>query len=96
MSTVDDMEFEWDDDNLEHLARHSISADEVEELFESTVVRRRGGTDASDRVRVLGRTASGRYLGIIYQQKARGVIRPFTGWDLRPHERDLYDRQVKE
>lgn len=96
MSTVEDVELEWDDDNLDHLARHGISADEVEELFESPVVRRRGGTDAVDRFRVLGRTASGRYLGIVYQRKAGGVIRPFTGWDLRPYERDLYDRQVKE
>jgi hypothetical protein len=24
------------------------------------------------------------------------VTRPFTGWDMRPHERELYDRQVKE
>ena len=95
MSIVEDLDFEWDDDNLDHLARHGISADEVEELFESPVVRRRGGTDAPDRFRVLGRTASGRYLGIVYQRKAHGVIRPFTGWDLRPHERDLYDRQVK-
>jgi uncharacterized DUF497 family protein len=96
MSTVDGVEIEWDDDNVEHLARHGITADEVEELFDAPVVRRRGGTDAPDRFRVLGRTASGRYLGIIYQQRARGVIRPFTGWDMRPHERDLYDRQVKE
>ena len=89
------LEFEWDDDNLEHLAVHDISADEVEEMFEGRVVRRRGGTDAPDRFRVLGRTAAGRYLAIIIQQKAGGLIRPFTGWDMRPHEKELYDRQVK-
>ena len=96
MSGVDGVEIEWDDDNVEHLARHGITADEVEELFDAPVVRRRGGTDAPDRFRVFGRTASGRYLGIIYQLRARGVIRPFTGWDMRPHERDLYDRQIEE
>jgi uncharacterized DUF497 family protein len=96
MSTVGAVEFEWDDDNVEHLARHGITPDEVEELFEGPIVRRRGGTDAPDRFRALGRTVAGRYLAVVYQEKARGVTRPFTGWDLRPHERELYDRQVKE
>ncbi len=89
-------ELEWDDDNISHLARHLITPDEVEELFEGIVVRRRGGTDAPDRFQVLGRTSAGRYLAIVYQAKAQGVIRPFTGWDMRQRERDLYDRQAKE
>jgi uncharacterized protein len=96
LSTVGAVEFEWDDDNVEHLARHGIVPDEVEDLFEGPIVRRRGGTDAPDRFRVLGRTAEGRYLAIVYQAKARGVIRPFTGWDMRPHERERYGRQVKD
>jgi uncharacterized DUF497 family protein len=90
------VEFGWDDDNVEHLAHHGITPEEVEEMFERPMVRRRGGTDAPDRSRVLGRTASGRYLAIVYQSKGHGVIRAFTGWDMRPHERDLYDRQVKD
>jgi uncharacterized DUF497 family protein len=57
---------------------------------------RRGGTDAPDRSRALGRTAAGRYLAIVYQERTRGLIRPFMGRDMRPHERKLYDRQVKE
>ena len=96
MSTVCEVELEWDDDNVEHLARHGIAPNEVEELFEAPIIRRRGGTDAPDRFRVLGRTAAGRYLAIVYQERARGVIRPFTGWEMRAHERELYDRQVKD
>jgi uncharacterized protein len=88
------VEFEWDDANVEHLARHGITPDEIEELFEGPIVRRRGGTDAPDRFRVLGRTAAGRYLAIVYQQKGRDLIRPFTGWDMRPSEGGLYDRQT--
>ncbi|HEV8638636.1 MAG TPA: hypothetical protein VG370_30865 [Chloroflexota bacterium] len=40
------VEFEWDDDNIGHLARRAITPDEVEELFEGPILRRRGGTDA--------------------------------------------------
>ncbi|MBI4496410.1 MAG: BrnT family toxin [Chloroflexi bacterium] len=90
------VEFAWDDDNIEHLARHGITPEEVEDLFAGPLVRRRGGTDAPDRFRVLGRTAAGRYLAIVYQEKARGSVRPFTGWEMRPYERELYERHVKE
>jgi uncharacterized DUF497 family protein len=87
-------QLEWDGANVEHLERHGISPEEVEEVFEGRIVRRRGGTDAPDRFRVLGRTASGRYLTLVCQQKPGGIVRPFTGWDMRPHERALYGRQA--
>jgi hypothetical protein len=94
MSYVAFDEIEWDDANIEHLARHGISPDEVEELFEGSTVALQMRTDAPDRFPVLGRTGSGRYLLIIYQQKPNGVIRPFTGRDMRAHERRLYGRQT--
>ena len=92
MST--DVDFEWDDDNVEHLAHHGISPDEAEEAILGRTVRRRGGTRGPDRFRVLGRTAAGRYLVLVYQLKPHVVIRPFSGRDMRPFERELYDRQV--
>ena len=93
--SISAVEFGWDDDNVEHLGRHGISPDEVEELFDRPTLRRRGGTDAPDRLRVLGRTAAGRHLAIVYQSRASGVIRVITGWDMRPHERELYVDQIK-
>ena len=87
-------EIEWDEDNIDHLAAHHISPEEVEEVLEGRIVRRRGGTDAPDRWRVLGRTAAGRYLALVCQVKADDVIRPITGWDMRPHERESYGRQA--
>ncbi len=96
LSIMGAVELEWDDDNVEHLARRGIVPDEVEDLFDGPIIRRRGGTDAPDRFRILGRTAAGRYLALVYQEKAYGVFRPFTGWDMRTHERRLYDRQVKD
>jgi uncharacterized DUF497 family protein len=87
-------DFEWDESNVEHLARHGISPEEVEELFLGRTIRLRMATDAPDRVPVLGRTLGGRYLLIICQQKAGSLIRPFTGRDMRPHERRIYERQT--
>ena len=95
ISLMDSVEFEWDDDNLDHLARHGISADEIEELFAGPLLRRRGSTDALDRFRALGRTAAGRYLAVVYQAKRGGVIRAFTGWEMSTAERTVYERQIK-
>ena len=94
MST--DVDIEWDDDNVDYLARHGISPDEVEEMLSGPTVRRHGGTDAPDRLLMLGRTAGGRYLAIVCQEKRANLIRPFTGWDMRRNEREVYDRQVQE
>jgi uncharacterized DUF497 family protein len=91
---VEEWTFEWDDANVDHLDGHDITPEEVEELFEERTLRRRGGTGAPDRYRVLGRTATGRYLAIVVQMKPGRVIRPITGWDMRPHERTLYGRQT--
>lgn len=43
----------------------------------------------------LGARQPGGILRLFIQQMARGVIRPVTGWKMLPHERNLYDRQVK-
>jgi uncharacterized DUF497 family protein len=94
MYIVGPWELEWDDANLEHFERHGVSPEEVEEVFEDRIVRRRGGTDAPDRLRVLGRTAGGRYLTLICQHRQGRMLRPITGWEMRPHERDLYGRQT--
>jgi len=89
------VEFEWDDDNVEHLAGHGISPEEAEQVLSGPSVRTRGGTRAPDRFRALGRTTGGRYLLLICQLKSGGLIRPFSGWEMRPHERQLYERQSK-
>ena len=86
------VEFEWDDENIDHLARHGITRLEAEEVFYGRVLRLRHRTDAPDRHGVLGRTGSGRYLVMLYQPKARGVVRVFSGWDMSPSERRRYGR----
>lgn len=62
-------ELDWDEDNEEHLLGHSITVQEVEDLFDGPVVPLGGGTDAPDRIRVLGRTAGGRYLSSLFSRK---------------------------
>jgi len=54
---IDDLE--WTLDRLEHVARHSISSQEVEEVFASAPVFKRGRAGVYE---AWGQTESGRYL----------------------------------
>ncbi len=75
--------FIWDEDNLEHLARHGIGQEEAEQAFFNRYVitpnKKRHGPR---RYRVDGRTDAGRYLRLIFEDFGRNIARVITGWDL--------------
>lgn len=85
--------FEWDAANEEKLlSHHDVSALEAEECFSNRHTTRRAGKDV---YLILGRTDSGRMLLLVYQQKARGVIRVYSGREMKDAERRAYRRAVR-
>lgn len=83
----------WDEGNESELARHHITAAEVEEVFadDPTWVpnrRRRSGD-----WKMIGDTSGGRLLTIVvrHDNDAR-LLRPITGWDATEGERTRYGR----
>ena len=54
--------FAWDDENLEHIAGHGVSADEVEEAITGNPLVIRG---REDRYLAYGKTADGRLLLVV-------------------------------
>lgn len=86
-------DFEWDDDNVEHIARHGVSPDEVESAAfddEPWVKKGRGGTRY-----LLGYTVAGRYLFVVYILKGKGRARAITAMDMDDTTRKLYKRRGK-
>lgn len=84
-------EFEWDDGNVLHLAlRHGIGVEEAEEVFAVSPLFRR---TKQRHYAAFGRSRSGRLLVIIFERKAKGVVRIITGWDMDAAERRYYQRQ---
>jgi len=86
-------EFEWDDDNIEHVARHHIAPDEIEGVAfddEPWVKRGRGQTRY-----MLGYTVAGRYLFVVYVLKGKGQARVITAMDMDDITRKLYKRRGK-
>ena len=86
-------EFEWDDSNIEHIIRHRVSPDEVEEVGfddEPWIKNGRKGTRY-----MLGYTAAGRYLFTVYVIRTKGIARVITSMDMDEKTKKLYKRRGK-
>ena len=78
------VDFEWDEDNIEHIARHGVNPEEVEDACydKPYVMKGRNGTYL-----IYGQTGDGRYLLTVARYKGRGIIRVITARDMNDTER---------
>ena len=84
-------EFEWNDRNTEHIARHNVSPDEVEDVaFDDEPWIRKGRRGSRY---MLGYTIGGRYLFIVYSLKSTGIARVITAMDMDEKTRKLYKKR---
>ncbi len=82
-------EFDWDHSNIEHIARHQIVPEEVEETFlEKHLIRK----TRDDRYILLGQSAEGRYLTVVFVIRANKV-RVITARDMEKNERHIFKRK---
>ena len=85
------VEFEWDENNVEHIAKHHISPDEIENIaFDDEPWIKRGRTGTRY---MLGYTVAGRYLFVVYVLKSKGIARVITAIDMDEKTRKLYKRR---
>jgi len=85
---VEITEFEWDESNIEHILRHNVSPDEVEDVaFDDEPWIKRGKKGIRY---MLGYTTAGRYLFTVYVVKSRGIARVITSMDMDEKTRRLY------
>jgi uncharacterized DUF497 family protein len=86
-------EFEWYDRNIEHIARHNVSPDEVEDVaFDDEPWIRKGKRGSRY---MLGYTIGGRYLFIVYSLKIKGIARVITAMNMDEKTRKLYKKRGK-
>ncbi len=96
MRTID--ELFWRDDRVDHIARHSITPDEVEEaLFEDRGVLLRVGPAERNPdetiYRYFGRTLAGRYLMVVLLDLGEGLAMPITAREMTRQERRRFDER---
>ncbi len=85
-------EFEWDEYNEEKLLnRHGVSALEAEQCFANPHSKRRAG----DALLMLGKTDGDRMLLLLYEQKARGVVRVYSAREMNEKERRTYRQKAR-
>ena len=79
----------WDEQAEEHIARHHVSFDEVEEAVENmTHARRERGYYS-----VIGKTEAGRYLKIVLDREDEGLWYVVTALNATTAERRLARRK---
>jgi uncharacterized DUF497 family protein len=89
---------EWRRDRIDHIAKHNLTPDEVDEAVFDDPARKifRGPRSRRDRTRyvyyVYGRTDEGRYVLVVLLDLGEGSALPVTARDMNQSERRLYGR----
>ena len=79
-------DFEWDEENIEHIADHGVSPEEVEEACYNKPYVLKGRRGA---YLIYSQTSDGRYLLTVGRYKGQGIIRVITARDMSDAERRL-------
>lgn len=82
--------FEWDDDNILHIARHEFKPDEVEEVFDGAHKIRRSRQGL---YKALGETTDGRLAFVVFRRLPGGSVRVITARDMEAIERRQFRRK---
>jgi uncharacterized DUF497 family protein len=80
-------ELYWDEDRLEHIARHNVTISEVLDVLEG---RFWSPAWQGDKRRVYGRTEGGRYLFIVLGRRQSDELWLVTARDMTVGERRLF------
>jgi len=86
-------EFEWDGNNIEHISRHGVSPDEVEDVaFDDDPWIRKGRKGTRY---MLGHTIAGRYLFVVYVLRSKGIARAITAMEMDEKTKKLCRKRIE-
>lgn len=79
--------FEWDEINEDHIARHGVDTEEVEEVFirHHRIFRSRQG-----RYVAMGQSGGHRYLLVVFENKGEGGVRVVTAREMSGKEKTTF------
>lgn len=84
-------ELEWDDNNVQHIAQHEVTPEEVEDVCFGLHISAREG---SQRYILSGRTSAGRYINVVIERIGKGLFRPITAFEMSEGYKRGYRRRV--
>jgi uncharacterized DUF497 family protein len=85
-------ELEWDEFNVEHIAKHGVSIVEIQEVCQSQIDVLSG---YDGRQMLFGKTNRGRYLTVILARKSNNNYYVVTARDTSKKERRYVNEQEK-
>jgi uncharacterized DUF497 family protein len=80
---------DWDEDTEEHIARHGVTIDEVEEAINSILYAKR----SRKYLLTLAQTESGRHLAVVLDALGKGVWKVVTARPVNNSERWLINKR---
>lgn len=87
------VEFDWDEQNEQHLARHGVSRSDAEDVLLGNHILLEFQMEGSEqRWIAVGATRAGRILEIVFAIRNE-AMRPITGW---PADKETIDLYLKE
>jgi uncharacterized protein len=90
---LDGISFEWDENNIMHIARHGIGPEEIEEIFERPNIIEPSPRPGETRFRVFGVTAKGRFVVVVFTLRGKR-IRPISAYPMNRSVRRLYAAKI--
>ena len=81
------LEFEWDEANIEKVARRGYDPDQLDSVLEGRVALLKNKSDRAGTHRVVGRTGAGALVTVILRPTTTvGRWRPVNAWPPGPEE----------
>lgn len=89
-------DFDWDEHNERHLAKHGITRSEAEDVLSGNHILLEYQTEGDERRWVaVGSTRTGRIIQIVFAVRGE-AMRPITGWEADKATSDLYVQQWRQ
>ena len=88
--------FEWDNANIEHIAKHDVSPEEAEDVFFDTdfvLDEDIEHSEVEERFIIIGKTEDGRLLYQIFTKRGK-KIRVISSRDINKKEVQLYEKKI--
>lgn len=83
-------DFDWDEQNMDHIARHGVETDEAESILDDTplILHTEDG-----KYLAYGQTDEGRNLLVVFVRKSASLIRVISARDMTEAEKKKHRRR---
>ena len=86
-------DLEWDDENVNHIAKHNVNPQEVEDICFGLHI---SSKESNQRHILSGQTSNGRYLNVVSERVGKGLFRPITAFEMSDNYKNSYRKRFRK